>query len=325
MAEPRTGKALLAATLPFETESVARSWFHLVTTFMVYGTCIWLVFWTPLWIAIPASIIAGLTQLRIFALFHDHLHGALLAKSKPTKWIMELVGLHVLAPRSVWKETHDFHHRNNGKLQWTAVGSNLVLTEEQWDALGPAERKKYLWGRHPFPIFFGYVFVMMAGMCIAAYRRAPKRHWGGPVALAIHFGLVGLVTWQFGFVTALLAIVVPSIVDHMLVAYLFYAQHNFPETRYYTTSEWDYTDAALHGSSYMVMGPLMNWFTANLGYHHIHHLNARIPFYRLPEAMAAVPELQSPNRTSLRPRDVMACLRLKTWDAAARRMVPKHQ
>lgn len=321
MAAPRVGKALLAATLPFETENNTTSWFHLLSTLAVYGTCIWLVFWTPLLVAIPASIVAGLTQLRIFALFHDHLHGALLAKSKPAQWIMYLVGLHVLAPRTVWKETHDFHHRNNGKLQWTAVGSYLVMTTEQYEAASAAERRDYLRSRHPLTILFGYVFVMMAGMCVAAFRRSPKRHWGGPLALVIHFSILGFLVWKFGVTIAVLALVIPSMVDHMLVAYLFYAQHNFPETRFYTTSEWDYTDAAVNGSSYMVMGPLMRWFTANLGYHHIHHLNARIPFYRLPEAFAAIEELQDPHRTSLAPHDIAACLRLKRWDAQNHRMV----
>ncbi len=322
MSVPRVGKALLAATLPFETESAQRSWFAVLSTLAVYGTCLWLVFGTPLWVQIPASIIAGLTQLRLFALFHDHLHGALLAKSKPAQWIMSAVGLHVLAPRSVWKETHDFHHRNNGKLEWTSVGSYLVMTTEQYDAASAAERKAYLRARHPLTIFFGYVLVMMAGMCIAAFRRSPKRHWGGPLALVIHFGIMGLLIWQYGVLIALFALVIPSMVDHMLVAYLFYAQHNFPETRFYTRSEWDYTDAAVNGSSYMVMGPAMRWFCANLGYHHIHHLNARIPFYRLPEAMAAIEELQSPHRTSLALHDLVACLRLKRWDAQNHRMVP---
>ena len=70
------------------------------------------------------------------------------------------------------------------------------------------------------------------------------------------------------------------------------------------------------------MGPLLNWFTANIGYHHVHHLNSRIPFYRLPEAMHALPELQSPRTSSLHPADVHACLRLKLWDPASQQLVP---
>ena len=80
--------------------------------------------------------------------------------------------------------------------------------------------------------------------------------------------------------------------------------------------------AALHSSSFIKMGPIMRWLTGNIGFHHVHHLNARIPFYRLPEAMAALDELQSPGSTSLWPRDVVSCFRLKLWDIKQERFVP---
>ncbi len=95
---------------------------------------------------------------------------------------------------------------------------------------------------------------------------------------------------------------------------LFYAQHNFPGARYQEGGGWDYAAAALAGSSYIPMNPVLCWLTGNIGYHHVHHLNARIPFYRLPEAMARVEELRSPRVTTLTPRGVYRCLRLKLWD-----------
>jgi omega-6 fatty acid desaturase (delta-12 desaturase) len=104
-------------------------------------------------------------------------------------------------------------------------------------------------------------------------------------------------------------------------AYLFFAQHNFPGVRLQTGRGWSYVDSALHSSSYIVMGPLMRWFTGNIGYHHVHHHNAKIPFYRLPEAMAALEELQSPVQTTLGMGDILACLRLKLWDTETRQLV----
>jgi omega-6 fatty acid desaturase (delta-12 desaturase) len=84
---------------------------------------------------------------------------------------------------------------------------------------------------------------------------------------------------------------------------------------------WSYDKAALESSSFLITGPLAAWFTANIGYHHLHHLNSRIPFYRLPEAVAGIPELQRPKTTSLQPMEIIRCLRLKVWDTEARRMV----
>ncbi len=107
----------------------------------------------------------------------------------------------------------------------------------------------------------------------------------------------------------------------MLGAYLFYAQHNFPGVVFRSNKDWNYSKAALESSSYMVMNPVMQWITANIGYHHIHHLNARIPFYRLPEAMKHIPELQRATTTRLTPSDVVACLKLKVWDPEQNRML----
>jgi omega-6 fatty acid desaturase (delta-12 desaturase) len=104
-------------------------------------------------------------------------------------------------------------------------------------------------------------------------------------------------------------------------SYLFYAQHNFPDIVVQGRHEWRYTDAALHASSYLRTGPILRWFTGNIGYHHVHHLNPGIPFYRLPEAMAGIEALQSPPTTTLHPRDILACLRLKLWDPDGGRMV----
>ena len=114
---------------------------------------------------------------------------------------------------------------------------------------------------------------------------------------------------------------IPIMIASAMGAYLFYAQHNFPTARLKPNSEWSHVDAALNASSYIAMSPLMHWFTGNIGYHHVHHLNAQIPFYRLPEAMASLEELQEPGITTLKFGDVLACLRLKLWSPEQNRFV----
>lgn len=312
---------MILATKPFEEERPLRSWAAIASTFVAYGACVVVVLWAPwLVLRLAASLVAGLVQFRVFALFHDYNHGALLANSKPARWLMSAIGVFLLSPRLVWKETHDFHHWNNGKLEWTTIGSYQVLTTEQLQAASPAELRRYIARRHALSILAGYLTVAVGGLCLAAFRRNPKRHWVGPVALVLHYAVLAALIVGLGLLTAILVWIVPILVNHALAAYVFYAQHNFPQTRFFPRGSWDYTDAALHGSSYLVMGPLMRWFTLNIGYHHVHHLNSKIPGYRLPEAMAAIEELQSPHRTSLWPSDVLACLRLRAWDPVERRM-----
>jgi omega-6 fatty acid desaturase (delta-12 desaturase) len=106
-----------------------------------------------------------------------------------------------------------------------------------------------------------------------------------------------------------------------LGAYLFYSQHNFPGMKLKERSDWDFVYAAIHSSSYTAMGPILRWFTGNIGYHHVHHLNAHIPFYRLPEAMASIRELQVMSPIRLSPRHIYRCFRLKLWDPEKDRMV----
>ncbi|MEZ4749742.1 MAG: fatty acid desaturase [Bdellovibrionota bacterium] len=118
-----------------------------------------------------------------------------------------------------------------------------------------------------------------------------------------------------------LAYLLPLYVSCMLGAYLFYIQHNFPSMQLRPREEWTFLFAALNSSSFMEGSAFVHWLTGNIGYHHVHHLNSRIPFYRLPEAMAAIPELQNPGRTSLRPREIVRCLKLKLWDPRRNRMV----
>jgi omega-6 fatty acid desaturase (delta-12 desaturase) len=117
----------------------------------------------------------------------------------------------------------------------------------------------------------------------------------------------------------------PCAVASALGSYLFYAQHNFPSVSFSDNADWTYETAALSSSSSLKTNPFMSWVTANIGYHHLHHLNSRIPFYRLPEVMKAIPELQSPKTTSLHPLEMLRCLRLKVWDVDVQRMVSRRR
>jgi omega-6 fatty acid desaturase (delta-12 desaturase) len=98
-------------------------------------------------------------------------------------------------------------------------------------------------------------------------------------------------------------------------AYLFYAQHNFPGVKFTEKEGWTYEGAAMESSSYMKMNPFMQWVCANIGFHHIHHLNSKVPFYRLPEAYRKVSEFRNAKTTSWKLKDVAACFRMKIWDS----------
>jgi acyl-lipid omega-6 desaturase (Delta-12 desaturase) len=319
---PRSGAELIRATQAFEAERKATTWYLLGETLAVLTGALFVVMHSPYWpVQVLAGMIAGLVQIRLFIFYHDALHGALFRKSPIAHAMMSVLGFYVVAVRSVWKESHDFHHQNNSKLVGSAVGSYPILSLIMKERASARDLRMYLIARHPLTIVFGYFTVFMIGMAIAPFRRNAVRHWGGPLAIASHYALFAAVVYVFGWTSGVCAVILPSAVSMAVGAYLFYAQHNFPAMKLSARGDWTLTTAALRSSSMFDMSRMMHWFTGNIGFHHVHHINHRIPFYRLRETMLAIPELQNPGRTSWRLRDIRACLCLYVWDAKLDRML----
>lgn len=317
----RSGVDLTKATRPFTDEQPARTWGLFAITFVVFWSFVAGAVALPWPLAVISSVLAGLTTVRLFIFYHDYLHGAVFRGSKLGHWVMVWVGMHTMNPPSVWRETHNYHHANNAKMTGAAIGSFPVVTTRIWRMMRPADRRKYVILRHPATMLFGYFTLFIAGMCLSAFFRDPRQHYSAVAALIWHFGLMALFGALFGLQGALLGVFLPCFVSCAAGAYLFYVQHNFPDIVLKDRRDWNYQFAALNSSSMFDMPAVMHWFTGNIGYHHVHHLNHKIPFYRLPEAMAAIPELQAPGRTSWHPRDIAAALRLKVWDPDQGRMV----
>ena len=318
----REGKDLILATKQYAKEDRAKSWFHTIST----GLLLLAAFaggyypWNML-LRILFSIIAGLLLVRMFIIYHDYLHHTILKDSWIAKVIFTLFGLYTLNPPSIWKRSHDYHHNHNSKLFSSSIGSFPIVTKEKFLSLTSQERITYLFIRHPLTIAAGYIFAFAWGMCILSLIRNPSKHWDSALALLFHYGIGITALVTFGWQTFLIAFLVPSVISSGLGSYLFYAQHNFPSVTFANQDGWTYIGAALQSSSYMRMNPLMQWFTANIGFHHIHHTNARIPFYRLKDVYDEMPEFQQAKPTSLNLMEIWRCLRLKVWDPELNRMI----
>ena len=322
----KSDRALIDATRPFANESRGKSWFAFLSTLALLGGTDAAAFATPHdrlgWaVRITASVLSGLLIVRTFILYHDFLHGSLLRNSPVARGLFFVYGLLIMTPPKVWRETHNYHHANTAKLVGSHVGSYLMVTTSMWAKMSARERFMYKLIRHPLTIASAYFTLFMLSMGISPFLRQPKKHWTCLFGVLLNWSLTALVIYKLGFVTFVCGMFVPLALSMAIGGYLFYAQHNFPEAHIQPRESWSYTRAALESSSYMQMGPLMRYFTGNIGYHHVHHLNPLIPFYKLPEVMAAVPALQNPPTTSLRPSDVLACFRQKLWDPDQNKMV----
>ncbi|HRE73353.1 MAG TPA: fatty acid desaturase [Flavobacteriales bacterium] len=318
----RTGKELILATKPFTKESKGLSWYYTISTLILLcGSIVTALLIEETIVRTLASLFAGLVMVRFFVIYHDHQHGAILSKSSVATIVFKLFGVLILAPSSIWKRSHDYHHNHNSKLFSASIGSYPIMTREKFLKSTPSEKRSYLATRHPLTIFFGYFSMFLVGMCVQSFSSSPKRHWDSLVALILHFSLQFIVFYFLGWEAWLFGIIIPFILADMIGAYLFYAQHNFPGVTFREKEGWTYHHAALESSSYMKMNFFWNWVTANIGYHHIHHMNSRIPFYRLPEVMKSIPELQNARETSLSIKDIVACFRLKVWDPERNKMI----
>lgn len=318
----RSGKELILATKPYAKEVRWKSWYYTLSTLIILvalftGSALI----DSVYARIACSIFAGLVLVRMFVIYHDHQHHSILYKSKIADLLFTVFGILILVPTSIWKRTHDYHHNHNSRLFSASIGSFPIFTKEKFLSCTRRQQLAYLAIRHPLTILFGYFSVFFYGMGIQSYISSPRRHWDSLISIILHVAISVAIFWIFGWEVWLLCILIPFMISCALGAYLFYAQHNFPGVTFKEDIEWSYDHAALESSSYMVMNPFWKWMTANIGYHHIHHINSRIPFYRLPEIFQKLPELQTAKVTSLNPSDIVACFRLKVWDPQRQQMI----
>jgi acyl-lipid omega-6 desaturase (Delta-12 desaturase) len=310
------------ATKPYASDSSARSWWYVLSTAVLLTASLVGTLWSFHWAGrIVCSVFSGLLILRLFVIYHDQQHHAILPESRFAEGLMRAFGILSLSPSSIWRSSHNYHHKHNSKLRSAHIGSFPIMTRAEYLRSSRGQRFEYLFMRHPLTILFGYLFVFLYGMCLYPFFNQPREHYDCGIAFVVHILIAVTLTYCFGWPALLLTQIIPHFIASAIGSYLFYAQHNFPSVSFYDRAGWAYEKAAMESSSYLKTGRLWAWFTANIGYHHIHHLNARIPFYRLPEVISQIPELSKPKTTSLRPSEVIRCLRLKVWDVEAQQMV----
>jgi len=318
----RADRELHDATRPFARDSATRSRMHVVSTFSSLAAALAGAALLPWWPArLAASLLGALLMVRAFILYHDFMHGAILARSRPARAAFDAYGALVLVPPRSWRASHNFHHANVGRIAGSDVGAFPLMTTRMWRDATARERLTYRVVRHPATLACAYVTIFLVNVCLLPLLRDPRKHWDSALSLLAHGGACATL-WIFGgFDVAFFALLLPMAVSCALGGYLFYAQHSFPGMRVLPDAEWTHYRAALASSSFLRVSPVMRWFTGNIGFHHVHHLNPLIPFYELPRAMAEIPELRRPTVTTLRPRDVAACFRSNLWDEASGRMV----
>jgi omega-6 fatty acid desaturase (delta-12 desaturase) len=258
--------------------------------------------------------------LRTYIVFHDCTHGSLFASKRANAWVGRTLGLLVFSPFASWRHNHAIHHATAGDLERRGVGDVPTLTVAEYRARDWRGRMGYRLFRNPVVMFgLGWLLAMVILPRLTSRSARPRIQRsviGTNVALVL---LIAGLCWLIGWQAYLLVQVPTAMIAGSVGVWLFYVQHQFEDTYWQSSESWSYADAALQGSSYLKLPKVLQFFTANIGLHHVHHLTARIPNYNLQRAHDATPICQAVPTLSL--WDGLRTVRLKLWDEQQGRLV----
>ncbi len=302
-----------------------RSTFELLVTALPFAA-----FWAGAYISVflgfPLGLIlvlpAAAFLLRLFMIQHDCGHGSFFARRRLDNWTGRVLGVLTLTPYDYWRRAHATHHASAGNLDERGVGDITTLTVSEYQALPWSRRLAYRLYRHPLVMFgIGPAWLFLFKQRLPfGMMRSGALPWVSTMAtnLAIAI-LAALMIWAIGLVPFLLVHLPIVLIAGAAGVWLFYVQHQFEETHWSKTEDWQFPESALHGASHYDLPLALRWLTGNIGIHHVHHLSSRIPYYRLPEVLRDHPELAGIGRITL--WQSIQCVKLVLWDEKSRKLL----
>lgn len=308
----------------YREPNTARSSFELAVTvgaFLFLWALAWYALSISAWLTLVISSFNAAFLLRLFVIQHDCGHSAFLKNRTLSDWLGRILGVFTLTPYDVWRRTHAIHHSASGNLERRGMGDVHTLTVAEYQEKSPLQQLLYRLYRHPVVLFGlgpGYLFFLQNRLPLGLTNQA--KYWVSSMGTNAVILIALSIIFHFGGALPILLIFVPStMIAATAGVWLFYVQHQFEETHWEDEQDWDLHDAALHGSSHYVLPSVLQWLSANIGIHHVHHLYSRIPFYRLPEVLRDHDVLASSNRMTI--RESLQSARLHLWDENSKKLV----
>ncbi len=309
----------------YEKPDMRKAVGQILNTFVPYvglwAAMIWMVHHhVSLWYLCPLSILAAGLVVRIFIIQHDCGHGSFLASHQANRVLGYLCGMLTFTPFDDWKHEHAAHHAAAQDLDRRGIGDINTLTVEEYRNAPLGKRVFYRVFRHPLVLFVAGPALQFVIVHRFAHKRSGKRERLSVLMTNVGLlALVGLASATIGLRTYLLIQMPIIALAASIGMWLFYVQHQYEDVYWAHHPEWDPIRAALEGSSYYQLPKILQWFSGNIGLHHIHHLRPRIPNYHLQGCYDDVPQLQEARTLTL--MESFKCIRLHLWDEQTRELI----
>jgi omega-6 fatty acid desaturase (delta-12 desaturase) len=307
---------------PYTQPSIAKSWWQVINSFVPY-----LILWVMMvyslrysyWYTLALSVLAAGFLVRIFIIFHDCGHNSFFKSRRLNKIVGIIAGALVFTPYHKWHYQHMVHHKTVGDLDKRGMGDIKILTVKEYKNSSKKERIFYRLYRNPIILFLIAPFFLFA-----IFFRFPDKKLSKKINLYSHITTVSIIaaitiiSFIIGLKTYVLIQIPVLYFASAFGVWLFYLQHQFKEVMWERTNNWDYTTIAMDGSSFVKFPPLLQWFSGNIGFHHIHHLSPKVPNYNLEKCYKENPLFQK------KPMTFMASLRsakYSLWDEEKQKLV----
>lgn len=299
------------------------SWWQVINTVIPY-IALWVLMYYSLsvsyWLTLLLSIFAAGFMVRAFIIFHDCGHGSFLKSERMNRWVGIPLGLLAFTPYHRWHKDHKEHHATVGNLDKRGVGDVQTLTVAEYKKLSRWGKFSYRFYRHPI-----FLLGIAPLLLFVIQFRLPKSNMTKREHLYLHLSnlalvggaglLIWLIEWKAYMLIQLPIIYIASIHG----VWLFYVQHQYKDVKWVRAADWDYKTIALEGSSFFKLPRVLQWFTGNIGFHHIHHLGPRIPNYKLMKCYKENQIFQETKPITF--FSSLHSLRLRLWDEEKQRLV----
>ncbi|MBB5032756.1 fatty acid desaturase [Prosthecobacter vanneervenii] len=308
---------------PFQVPSVPRAVWQLVNTFVPMVLLWWAMYESlavSYWLTLALAAVTGLLVVRVFIFFHDCGHGSFFKSNRANSIVGFICGMVTFTPYAHWSWQHAVHHQTSGDLSRRGDGDIWTMTVKEYQEASPTRRMFYRIIRNPFTLFIVGPLVLFL-----LYQRIPSPRAKAKDRASVMYMNVAVVlmvvamSWLFGFKNYVMMQLPVTMFAGMAGIWMFYVQHQYEDVYWEHGKEWDYTTAALEGSSFYKLPKILQWFTGNIGYHHVHHLSSRVPNYYLERCHNSHPMFHSVKPLTI--LESLKCINLRLWDESDRRLI----